>query len=66
MIRVIDVQLEVDDETLINGIGSLPGNLVKDSVSLESKDVFLTAPVILTLQNYTVCTRSFYVVYFFI
>ena len=66
MIRVIDVQLEVDDETLINGIGSLPGNLVKDSVSLESKDIFLTAPVILTLQNYTVCTQSFYAVYFFI
>jgi hypothetical protein len=43
MIRVNDIQLEVDDETLINGIGSLPGNLVKDSVSLESKNPFLMA-----------------------
>ncbi len=66
MIRVIDVQLKVDDETLINGIGKLPGNQVKDSVSLESKDVFLTAPVLLTLQNYIVGTQSFYVVCFFI
>ncbi len=62
MIRVNDIQLEVDDETLINGIGSLPGYLVKDSVSLESKEVFLTAPVILTLQNYIACTQSFYAV----
>ncbi len=31
-------QLEVDDETLTNGIGLfLPGNLTKDTVSLESK-----------------------------
>ncbi|CAD0223797.1 conserved protein of unknown function [Chryseobacterium sp. JV274] len=25
--------MKVDDETLINGIGQLPGNLVKDSIS---------------------------------
>lgn len=59
------IQLKVDDGTLINGIGYfIPGNVVKDSVSLDSKNVFSYGTGILLLQNYKLNTHSFYAVCF--